>query len=95
MTPPGQANSGDRTGRQGATGRRGAAILVAAAFVSFMLSPVTAVFALVLGPLLALVVWPFALLGSVGARQVLFLAAGVILGALPYFVAGVVIALRG
>jgi len=88
MTPPAQANSGGRTGR------RGAAILLAAAVVSFMLSPLTAVFALVLGPLTALAAWPFALLGSVGAKQVLLLAAGVILGALPYFVAAVVVGMR-
>jgi hypothetical protein len=69
-------------------------ILLLAALVSFLLAPVTAVLAMVAGPLLALVAWPLALLGNVGARQVLYAAAGIIIGALPYFVAAVIVATR-
>jgi hypothetical protein len=89
MVPRGQQP--DRGAR---TRRRGVVVLLLAAFVSFMFSPVTAVLSLLAAPLVALIAWPMYLLGSAGAKQVLYAAAGVILGALPYFVAGVVAGTR-
>jgi len=80
MTPPSQPS-----GRGTMARRRHVVILLVAAFVSFLLSPLTATLALVAGPLVAMLAWPFVLLGNGGAKQVLYAAAGVILGALPIF----------
>jgi hypothetical protein len=92
-TTPQSQPAGHR-GRAGGTRRRSLAVLLLAAFVSFMFSPVTAVLTLVVAPLVALIAWPFFLLGSAGAKQVVYAAAGAVLGALPYFVVGVVVGIR-
>jgi len=91
-SPP--AQPADRRGAAAGTRRRLLVILFLAAFVSFMFAPITAVLTLVVAPLVALIAWPFYLLGSTGAKKVVYAAAGAILGALPYFVVGVVVGMR-
>jgi hypothetical protein len=71
----------------GRTARSDLLILGGAAFVSMVLSPITAVWAVVLGV-------PVALLGRLLRRRTLWLvASGVLLGTVPYFALAVVHAL--
>ena len=75
---------------------RGLAALAAAAAASLLLSPITAVFAVVLGVPLALTGWVLArATGRPAARTVAMVGAGLALGAVPYFLLGLGIALTG
>jgi hypothetical protein len=73
--------------------RREAAVVGVAAGVSLLLSPITAVWAIVLGVPVALLAWGIDRLAhQPAARTVMLIALGVVLGAAPYFLAAAAIA---
>ncbi len=72
--------------------RRDVVLVASAATVSLLLSPFTAIYALMLGVPLALVAWALSLGGRrPAARTAALIALGVVLGALPYIAAGLII----
>jgi hypothetical protein len=74
-----------------ATTRSALRYIVPAALVSLLLSPITAVWAFVLGGIVAAIAaFIHSRTRGGGSRTVLFVALGVFAGALPYIVAGLV-----
>lgn len=74
------------------TVRRDTIVLGVAALVSLLLSPLTAVWALVLGVPAVAVGWLLAGAGTPWARGMVLVAAGVLLGTVPYYVLAVLAA---
>lgn len=75
--------------------RRDRTVVAVAAVVSLILSPVTAVWALVIGVPAALVAWLLLRAGQTSARTAALVSAGVVLGTLPYYLLAVVTASGG
>jgi ABC-type spermidine/putrescine transport system permease subunit II len=75
--------------RSGRLSRRDVVLVGAAAAVSLLLSPFTAIYAVLLGVPVALVGWALSRGGRrPAARRMSLLAVGVALGAVPYIAAG-------
>lgn len=65
--------------------RRELLLVGGAALVSMLLSPITVIWAVVLGVPVAVVAWIVSRSGSSRARTVALVATGVVVGTLPYF----------